>query len=119
MGLSKVFQKAAVTAFKIADDISKTGVYIDITDDGFTAPTEVEYPLDIIKEKFSEIDRSRLSFGDRIQRKDLKGMVPSLSLTSSIKANNKIRTSDDVIYTIVDLEIDAANALYILLLRKV
>lgn len=119
MGLRTVFQKAAVTALKAVGDITQDAYYIETTDDGFDASSSVSTPIQIIYDTFTDAEASRFSFANLIQAKDKKGLVPTLLCGVSIYVNNQIKDTDDVLWNIVAKEMDAANALYILLLRKV
>ena len=117
--MMRVFQKAAVTAMKVAGDITKPAVYLGTSDDGFGNVEKLEKPCRIIYDKFTDEELAQYGWQSLIQVKDKKGLVPTLSIAVPIKAQKKIRGHDGTVYTIVAKEIDAADALYILLLRKV
>lgn len=119
MGMKKVFQKAATTAFKIAGDIPRSATYILETDNGFDEATTEENSCQIIYDKFTARDLEHLGWTLIFKRKDIKGLVPSLSISVPIGNKGKIKGDDGQIYDIVEKEIDAADALYLLLLRKV
>lgn len=120
MGMKRIFQKAAMTAFKVAGDLKKSSsYYLERIDDGFGAVEDTRTALQLIVDRFSEEEAHTYSFSDLIQLKDMKGMVPYLSCARILKNGNCILVEGETTYTIVAQELDAASALYILLLRKV
>lgn len=119
MGMRNLFKKAAMTAIKVAGDITEIGTYLEASDDGFGNVSKLERSCQIIYDDFTDSDAGNYSFGGMIQIKDVKGIVPTLSITVPIIAHNKIRTAAGIIYTIEAFDLDAAGAAYILLLRKV
>jgi hypothetical protein len=120
MGLRRVFQKAAVTAFKVAGDIPEASAsYVVKADDGFGTTSTDSYSIDLMVEKFTEKEGTNYSFSELIQVKDLKGLVPSLSCSVALNSQNTVIDAAGVSYNIEALDIDAADALYVLLLRKV
>lgn len=118
MGLRRVFRKAASTIFKVFYDLQISGTYTDVVDNGFDLVSTEIYPIIVIKDKFTKEDLKNLSFSKYIQPTDVKGLVEGVSVSFSLEIGNTI-TLDSQIYTIVALETDPAEALWILLLRKV
>lgn len=119
MGMKELFQQAAITAFKAVGNVVESATYVEEQDDGFGTTSTVESSCQIIYDTFTDKENHQYSFASQIQVKDKKGMVPSLSISVAIKSRNIIRTAAGVEYTIVAKEMDAADAMYILLLRKV
>lgn len=119
MGLRNVFQKAAVTALNAFGDVTQDAYYVETIDDGFGDSSSTSYPVKIIYDTFTDAEASRFSFASLIQVKDKKGLVPALSVDVAIHSNNQIKDTDDVLWSIIAKEMDAADAMYILLLRKV
>ena len=119
MGRKSTFQKAAVTAFKIAGDIVRNATYVEVVDDGFDVATKKEIPIQIIYDKFTEEEAGSLSFSSLIQISDKKGLIPFITVPVILHTQNRIVGDDGEIYTIIAKDLDAADALYILLLRKV
>lgn len=119
MGMKELFQQAAMTAFKAIGNVVESATYIEVQDDGFGNISTVESDCQIIYDTFSDKLNAQYSFASKIQIKDKKGLVPSLSISTAIRTRNTIRSAAGINYTIVAKEMDAANAMYILLLRKV
>lgn len=118
MGLASVLQKAAQTAFKVIDDIPLTcsyaskGTPLYNPATGVYTSTDTEYPgLSILFEDFTakEINES----GGVILKTDQKASIPNLSLTPTPKITDYIIDSNSKKWTIQDILIDPARALWI------
>lgn len=123
MGLADVVQKAAQTAFKAIGDIpltcaytSKgTSVYNPATG-GYTS-TDTDYAgLSILFEGYTakEVDDA----GGVILSTDQKASIPNLSLIPTPKITDYITGSDSKKWTIENVEIDPARALWIFQVRR-
>jgi hypothetical protein len=119
MGMRKVFQNAAVTAMKVAGDITRPATYREETDNGFGDVEKLEKPCKIIFDEITDKEASRYSFASLIQMKDKIGMIATANISVPINTQNKIVDEFGVVWTIVAKDEDAADALYVLLLRKV
>jgi len=123
MGLANTIQKAAQTAFRAIGDIpltckytSKgTPVYNPTT--GASTSTDTDYTgLSILFEDFSEKDIT--DAGGAILRSDQKASIPNLSLTPVPKITDTITDSSSQKWTVQNVMIDAARALYIFQCRR-
>jgi hypothetical protein len=117
MGLSRIFQKAAKTAFKAAGDLPKSVTYREVVDDGFSPKVETDYPAKMLFESLTENSRKSYSFADKVQPNDYVGLIPSLEITTDPKVGSLI-IQGAVTYNIIARDRDAAGALYVLLLRN-
>lgn len=119
MGMRSVFQKAAMTAFKITGDIPQPATYIETEDNGFDDPVSTENICQIIYDEFTAKELDYYGWTPNFKKKDIKGLIPSLSISVPIGNKGQIRREDGQVYEIKEKFIDAADAMYVLLLRKV
>jgi len=123
MGLASTMQKAAQTAFKAIGDIPVTCIFTskgtpvyNPTTGAYTS-TDVPYPgLSILFEDFSAKDIS--DAGGTILSSDMKSSIPNLSLAPTQKITDIITDSNSQKWTIENVMIDAAKALYIFQVRR-
>ena len=131
MGLKEVFQKAAVTAVTATGNVPKESLLIVTIDDGWGdsngAPTE--HSINLIYSSFKKRGEipgtvnAGYSFSDLIMVGDVKGLLPALEVPSGVNMKEMIhqqikRIEDDQTFSIEGFDLDAADALYVLLLRK-
>ena len=123
MGLAGVVQKAAKTAFKIIGDIpltcsySSKGVATYNPATGTYTSTDVDYAgLEILFEDYmaEEITAS----GGVILSTDQKASIPNLNLTPTPKIKDVITDSNNKKWTIENVGIDPARALWIFQVRR-
>ena len=123
MGLADVVQKAAKTAFKIIGDIpltcsySSKGVATYNPATGTYTSTDVDYAgLAILFEDYmaEEITAS----GGVILSTDQKASIPNLNLTPTPKIKDVITDSNNKKWTIENVGIDPARALWIFQVRR-
>ncbi len=124
MSLHTTFQNAAKTVFKVFKSLIFKVQYVVVLKDGFDVDTRTEHPVDMIIDTFAERDVQFLSFSNLIQPTDVKGMVRGQNLRDvgvSVLSTNDVIVRDDngVEYAIIAYNTDPAEALYILLLRRV
>jgi len=123
MGLAGTIQKAAQTAFRAIGDIPLTCTYtskgtpVYNPTTGATTSTDTDYSgLSILFEDFSSKDIS--DAGGAILRSDQKASIPNLSLTPVPKITDTITDSSSQKWTVQNVMIDAARALYIFQCRR-
>ncbi len=124
MSLHTTFQKAAKTVFKVFKSLIFKVQYVVVLKDGFDVNTRTNHPVDMIVDTFAERDVQFLSFSNLIQPTDVKGLVRGQNLRdqgiATLSTSDVIvRDDNDVEYAIIAYNTDPAEALYILLLRKV
>lgn len=117
MGLKAVFETAVETAFSVFNEAVKSGQYTVVTDDGFSAETEVQHPVRVIFDSFSEED-VQSSFYPLIQPTDIKALIPGKDVTVPMNTANTLEVEGDS-YSIVGFDLDPYKVLYTLLLRGV
>lgn len=123
MGLADVVQKAAQTAFKAIGNIPLTCTYTskgtsvyDPATGGYTS-TDTDYTgLNILFEDYTakEIEDA----GGVILSTDQKASIPNLSLTPTPKITDYITDSDSQKWTVENIRIDPARALWIFQVRR-
>lgn len=123
MGLANVVQKAAVTAFKIIDNIPLTctftskGTQVYDPSTGGYSSTDTDYAgLSILFEDYSaeEITASN----GVILTTDQKASIPNLNLTPTPKITDVITDSNNQKWTVEGVRIDSARALWIMQVRR-
>lgn len=121
MSLKTTFQKIPVTVFKVFKSLIVSVKYVKTVNDGFTAAVTTSTDIDALIISTTGVDITRLAFYHHIQPMDklcfLKGVdVASKSIV--VQNGDTIKESNDV-FEVKELDVDAAGALYILLLRGV
>lgn len=123
MSLNKTFQKAARTIFKVFKSLIFKVEYAVAVNAGFDSSNFKNYPVDMIIDSYAERDVQFLSFSNLIQPTDVKGLVRGEQLRGhgilKVTTLDKIVKNEDTTYAIIAYDVDAAEALYTLLLRKV
>jgi len=123
MGLADVIQKAAKTAFKAIGDVpltctytSKgTPVYVPAT--GAYTSTDTDYAsLSILFEDYTAQEITEA--GGVILNTDQKASIPNLNLTPTPKITDYITDSNSQKWTVENVKIDPARALYIFQARR-
>jgi hypothetical protein len=117
MGIRTAFVKGVETIFKVLKDAVKVGTYISVVDDGWDSKTETAYTVRVIPDNFTQADIEKSSFSKLIQPTDVKGLVPGVDLTVTIKTSDSFKV-EDVRYEIVAYETDPLEVLHTLLLRN-
>lgn len=125
MGLREAFQKAAVAALKAAGNIAEDATLIINNDKGWGiegSGAVSEYPIRLVFSTFQKRGTADVSysFADAITDGDVKGLLASADLPAGavIAVHEQVRRSNGAAYTIEGIDLDAAGALYVLLLRK-
>lgn len=112
-----IFQKGAITAFKVAKKLGvvKTATFKSIYNDGFESTETLTTNVQVIREDFTQDDIRGLIFRDKIQPTDIK----LIALGTKIEKidTDDIFTIEDVDYTVFGCTIDAANAAWIVGVR--
>ena len=122
MSLKDTFLDAAETIFSVFDSLTHASVYVHKTGAGWEdeAPTEVNYPIDLILENFSQRDVQFLSFSELLQPTDLKGLVKGSQLPDELTTTDTVQiTATGKKYTVIAWNTDPAGAVFTLLLRGV
>jgi len=123
MGLTQVLQKATQAAFKAIGDIPLICTYYSKgtstynTTTGLYTSTDPPYPgLSILFEDYTakEIDDA----GGVILSTDQKASIPNLNLTPTPKITDYITDSNSQKWTVEDVRIDPARALWIMQVRR-
>lgn len=124
MALIDLFQGLPDTIFTIFASLILPGVLIiDSDDDGWanTAPVNPTYPVDVIRTSLSKEDAQKTSFYEHIQVSDVVALVKGSQVTIPLDTADALQITDrfnrTIKYHIVAFDVDAADALYILLLR--
>jgi len=115
MGLKSIFQKAAKTAFKVADDVKIEVIFKSVVDNGIDDPEINQNPVDAIRMEFEAIDYRELSFKSLIQPYDYKLIILQENLPS-VDTNDKILI-DNIEYSIVGFDKDPADVTWIIGIR--
>jgi len=123
MGLADVVQKAAQTAFKMIGNIPLTCTYaskgasIYNTTTGLYTFTDVSYTgLSILFEDFTVQEITEA--GGAILSTDQKASIPNLNLTPTPKITDYITDSNSQKWTVENVRIDPARALWIFQVRR-
>jgi len=123
MGLAETIQKAAKTAFVVIGNIPLTCTYtsvgtpVYVPATGVYSSTDTDYTeLSILFEDYTarEIDQA----GGVILATDLKASIPNVNLTPTPKVSDIITDSDSKKWTVEDVLIDPARALWIMRARR-
>lgn len=128
MGFSDIFISAVDTAFTVFSDFVKSGKYI-YPNAGWGSENESDdiaagIPIDVIVNGMTQKDLRNSKFYSQITPTDTVVMIKGKDIDSN---NIRVRNSDlfsitfknyTQLFIIVDHETDAANALYLLLLRE-
>jgi|GEM_PF-1044704 hypothetical protein len=130
MGLANTIQKAAKTAFKVIGDIPLTCTYTSKGTRTYTAATgaitssDTDYTsLKILFEDYTakEVKDSQNNGGDSagiILNTDQKASIPNINLTPTPKMADIITDSASKKWTIEDVKLDAARALWVFQVRR-
>lgn len=122
MSIKTILQKAATTAFRVFASLVTSVSYLEISDDGFGTVTTVTHTgVPVLILSTAEVDVSKLTFSDRINPTDKLCLLQGVTVAAegiTVHRNHKI-TIGSVNWTIIDFDVDAAEALYTCLLRKV
>lgn len=118
MGLSETIQKAATTAFKAIGNIPLVSTYTskgtpvyNPTTGAYTS-TDTDYTgLKILFEDFTA--REITEAGGAILSTDQKARIPNLSLTPTPKITDYIITSENKQWTVQNIMLDPAKALWV------
>lgn len=119
--LKNTFRKGVEITFNAFSDAVQTSTYQSIVNTGYDSDRDpVKYPVRLIADSFSTDDVENLSFSDKIQATDVKGLVPGVDLDDLEKINtaDKIVTEWDGTFLVIAYDIDPMKALYTFLLRK-
>ena len=123
MGLAGVVQKAAQTAFKVIGNIPLTCTYVSKgastynTTTGLYTSTDVSYTgLSILFEDFTVQEITEA--GGAILSTDQKASIPNLNLTPTPKITDYITDSNSQKWTVENVRIDPARALWIFQVRR-
>ncbi len=124
MGLRETVQKAAVTAFKAVGNIPLTSTYTSVdptptynTTTGTYDDTDTDYTgLKVLYEDYTAAEISEA--GGAILSTDIKASIPNLNLTPTPKITDKITDSNSIVWTVHNVYLDAASALYIFQCRR-
>ena len=122
MGLAETVQSAAKTAFKVIGNIPLTCTFTskgtpvyNVTTGAYTS-TDTDYTgLSILFEDYTA--REVMEAGGVILATDQKVSIPNLNLTPTPKISDYIITSENKKWTIYDVLIDPARALWIMQIR--
>lgn len=124
MALLDVFQGLPGTIFNVFGSLVLQGNLIIASDnDGWSdlPPTPDEYPVDVLRTSYSKLDAEKVSFYEFIQVNDVVALVKGEQVTVPIDTADALEITDrfsrTIRYDIVAFDVDAADALYILLLR--
>ena len=123
MGLADVIQKAAKTAFKVIGNIplicsySSKGTATYVPAKGAYISAEINYAgLAILFEDY--VAEEITAAGGVILATDQKASIPNLNLTPTPKIKDVITDSNNKKWTIENVGIDPARALWIFQVRK-
>ena len=123
MGLADVVQKAAQTAFKMIGNIPLTCTYASKgastynTTTGLYTSMDVSYTgLSILFEDFTAQEITEA--GGTILSTDQKASIPNLNLTPTPKITDYITDSNSQKWTVENVRIDPARALWIFQVRR-
>jgi len=123
MSLASTVQKAAKTAFKVIGDVPVTctytskGAVVYVPATGAYSSTDTDYTdLKFLFEDFSseEVTNS----GGVILSTDQKASIPNLNLTPTPKIKDIITDTSSQKWTVENIMLDAARALWILQTRR-
>jgi hypothetical protein len=123
MGLADVVQKAAQTAFKVIGNIPLTCTYTskrtatyNPTTGAYTS-TDTNYTgLSILFEDYTAEEITEA--GGVILSTDQKASIPNLNLTPTPKITDSITDSNSQKWTVENVKIDSARALWIMQVRR-
>jgi hypothetical protein len=123
MSLASTIQKAAQTAFKAIGDIPMTCTYTSVGTSvynpttGASSSSDTAYTgLKIVFEDFNP--REVNDAGGAILHTDKKASIPNENLTPTPKITDFITDSDSVQWSIKDVLIDPARALWLFQVRR-
>ena len=123
MGLADVVQKAAKTAFKVIGNIPLTCTYTSKGVATYTAATGVYTSTDVDYVSLAILFEDYLAkeitdAGGVILSTDQKASIPNLNLTPTPKIKDVITDPNSQKWTIEDVGIDPARALWIFQTRR-
>jgi len=117
--LKNIFEKAVEIIFGVFNEAVKTGIFTQVTDDGFGDSSSVTDTIRCTFEKFYAKDVELLSFSELIQPQDIKGLMPVVDLINcTMDTQTYIMFGTDK-YSVEGFELDPMRIIYTLLLRKV
>jgi hypothetical protein len=123
MGLANTIQKAAKTAFKAIGDIPLVCTYTSKGARTYTAATGAITSTDtaytLLKILFEDYTAKEImDSGGVILKTDQKASIPNLNLTPTPKRTDFITDSASKKWTIEDVMLDAARALWVFQVRR-
>ena len=116
MGLKETFQNAAVSGFKAAGNLVHTVTYHSsgkpVVSHGTVTATELATVENVtaIFGRYSDLEVQNAQ--GRLQRTDIKCLIPGFLLGSLIPKPDDWLTEGSVVYNVVDFLPDPAGALY-------
>jgi hypothetical protein len=123
MGLANTIQKAAQTAFKAIGDIPLTCTYTSVGASIYDPQTggydSTDTPYTGLKIVFEDFNPKEVNdAGGAILATDRKASIPNINLTPTPKITDFITDSDSVQWSIKDVLIDPARALWLFQVRR-
>jgi len=123
MGLADIVQKAAQTAFKVIGNIpipctyTSKGIPVYVPATGAYTSTDTDYiSLFVLFEDYTA--KEITDAGGVILSTDQKASIPNLNLTPTPKITDYITDSNSQKWTVQNVKIDPARALYIFQVRR-
>lgn len=116
MGLKTTFRNIPVIIFDVFKDLVVKATYQRYSENLLEDKPSTPVTFDMIVIETTKKDIYRTNF-ENIQPLDRLGYVRGVDITFTVQNGDRI-TVDDTVYEIVNQEIIAADALYMLLLRK-
>lgn len=120
MSIKSTLRKVPVIIFRILKSLIRVVEYQKRANDGFSAEVVSSFHPEMIISSTSGLEVKKLSFYSRIQPKDKIGFIKGIDVVGYVIENDdQIIDIDGNVYEVKEFEVDAAEALYILLLRGV
>ena len=123
MGLASTVQRAAKTAFKVIGDVPVTctytskGAVVYVPATGAYSSTDTDYTgIKVLFENYTT--KEITDAGGVILSTDQKASIPNLNLTPTPKIKDVITDADNQKWTVENIMLDAARALWILQTRR-
>jgi len=120
MSIKTVLQKAPVIIFKVLKSLVQVVEYQKKVDDGFGTATVTKYHPEMIVTSTAGISPTSVSFYSKMQSNDKIGMIKGVSVVGYEIANDdRVVDKDGNLLEVKEFDVDAAGALYVLLLRGI
>lgn len=123
MGIESVFQNAAVTVAAVFDGVFYNVTYTSKGTAVYDAVTDITTSTDTpetAKFMFDNYDKNEVN-NETILSTDVKATIPQLNLTAYPKIDDKLDNIENgvtIVYDVIGIKTDPANALWELQLRR-